>query len=119
VLNWLLRWVVSGIALAIVANLNIGVKYTDVPSLAIATVVIGLLNSLVRPILVLLTLPLNCITLGLFGFVLNTILFKVADALVDGFHVSWWPGAVLGPIIMSLISGAINMVLIDRGKEKE
>lgn len=117
--KWLLRWVVSGVALAIVANLNIGVKYADVTSLAIFTVVIGLLNSLVRPVLVLLTLPLNCLTLGLFGFVLNMILFKVADALVEGFDVSWWPGAVLGPIIMGLITGVINTFVLDRDSDKK
>ena len=116
-MSWILRWVVSGIALAIVAHLNIGVSYKDVGSLAIATVVIGLLNAFVRPILALLTLPLNCLTFGLFGFVLNAILFKAADMLVDGFQVEGWLGAILGPIIMGVISGILNMVLVDRGKE--
>ena len=116
-MSWVLRWVVSGLALAIVANLNIGVSYKDVGSLAIATVVIGLLNAFVRPILSLLTLPLNCLTFGLFGFVLNAILFKAADMLVDGFQVEGWLGAILGPIIMGVISGILNMALVDRDKE--
>jgi putative membrane protein len=116
-MSWILRWVVSGIALAIVAHLNIGVSYKDVGSLAIATVVIGLLNAFVRPVLALLTLPLNCLTFGLFGFVLNAILFKAADMLVDGFQVEGWLGAILGPIIMGVISGILNMALVDRGKE--
>ena len=116
--GWILRWVISGVALAIVAHLNIGVKYTDFPSLAIATVVIGLLNAFVRPLLVLLTLPLNCLTFGLFGFVLNAILFKVADVLVEGFVVEGWLGALVGPIIMGVISGILNSVLVDRNKEE-
>ena len=117
--GWLLRWVISGVALAIVAHLNIGVRYTDVPSLAIATVVIGLLNAFVRPLLVLLTLPLNCLTFGLFGFVLNAILFKVADVLVEGFVVEGLLGMLLGPIIMGVISGILNSVLVDRNKDKD
>lgn len=116
-MGWILRWVISGIALAIVAHLNIGVSYKDPTSLAIATVVIGLLNSLVRPVLALLTLPLNCLTFGLFGFVLNAILFKVADVLVDGFQVEGWIGLLLGPIIMGIIGGILNMALIDKNKE--
>ena len=99
------------------AKLNIGVHVRDLTALAIATVVIGLLNAFVKLILVLLTLPLNCMTFGLFGFVLNAILFKVADVLVDGFDVSWWPGAVLGPIIMGIVSGLLNTLIVDREKE--
>jgi putative membrane protein len=118
-MGWILRWIISGIALAIVAHLNIGVSYKDTTSLAIATVVIGLLNSLVRPILALLTLPLNCMTFGLFGFVLNAILFKAADMLVDGFQVEGWIGLLVGPILMGLISGVLGMLVPDGKKDKE
>jgi putative membrane protein len=117
--NWILRWVISGVALFVVTKLNIGVEAKDVTSLAIATVVIGLLNSFVKPILVLLTLPLNCLTFGLFSFVLNAILFKIADILVDGFVVEGWVGALVGPIIMGVISGILNSVLVDRNKGEE
>jgi putative membrane protein len=113
VTNWILRWVVSGIALAIVAHLHIGVSYETVSALAIATVVIGLVNALIRPILALLTLPLNCLTFGLFGFVLNAILFYIAGNAVNGFHVEFWPGAILGPILMGLLSGLLNHLLPD------
>ena len=65
--NWILRWVMSGVALAIVAHLGIGVRYDSVAALATATVVIGLVKSLIRPWVGLLTMPLNCATLGLFG----------------------------------------------------
>src|SRR5213593_2157788 len=113
-MNWILRWVVSGAALSLVAQLNIGVHVRDLTALAIATVVIGLLNAFVKPLLVLLTLPLNCMTFGLFGFVLNAILFKATDVLVDGFDVSWWPGAVFGPIIMGIVGGLLNTLIVDR-----
>src|SRR5437879_4534703 len=117
--NWVLRWVVSGVALAIVAQIpGLGITYhDDLGALALATVVIGLINSLVRPVLALLTLPLNCLTFGMFGFVLNAILFKVADILVEGFEVKGLLGALVGPIIMGILSGVLNSVLVEREKE--
>ncbi len=112
--NWLLRWVASGVALAIVAHLGIGVRYDHPLSLAEATVVRGLINSLIRPVLGLLTLPLNCLTMGLFGYVLNALLFFISGNLVPGFHVESITGAVLGPVLMGLISGALNFFLPDK-----
>ena len=114
--NWIIRWILSGVALAIVGNLHLGVRYDDTNALVIATVVLGLVNSIIKPILMLLTLPLNCMTFGLFGFVLNAILFAVAGNSVHGFHVDWPLGALLGPILMGLISGLLNSMLVDRGE---
>ena len=116
--TWVLRWVISGMALAIVAHLGIGVHYDDVASVAIATVVIGLVNSLIRPILILLTLPLSCLTFGLFGFVLNAILFSIAGNSVKGFHVDGLMGAFLGSILMGILSAVLNSVLIDKGEQR-
>ena len=117
--NWILRWVVSGVALAIVGKLGIGVSYDDIPSLVIATVVIGLVNSLIRPILAFLTLPLTCLTFGLFGVLLNAFLFYLAGNAVKGFHVEFPLGAILGPILMGLISGVLNMFVGDRTEKEE
>jgi len=115
VTNWLLRWVVSGIALAIVSKLNIGVQVADLSSLVEATIVIGLVNSLIRPVVDLLTLPLQCMTLGLFGLVVNAILFAATHLVVPGFKVDVL-GAVLGPILMGLISGVLSYFLPDKKK---
>jgi putative membrane protein len=116
VTNWVLRWVISGIALAIVANLKIGVEVKDLGSLAMATVVIGLINSLIRPIAMLLTLPLNCLTFGLFGVILNGILFKATEAVVPGFHADLL-GAIIGAALMGLISGVLSGLLPDKKKD--
>ena len=118
--NWILRWVISGIALAIVAQIpGLGITYHhDLGTLALATVVIGLMNSLVRPVLGLLTLPLNCLTFGLFGFILNAILFASVHLIVPKFEVTSLLGAILGPILMGLLSGVMNMLVEDK-KEKE
>ncbi|MGC8669361.1 MAG: phage holin family protein [Chthonomonadales bacterium] len=112
--KWILRWVISGIALAIVGHLNIGVSYDSLTALVWATVVLGLVNSFILPLLVILTLPLNCLTLGLFTFVLNAILFTVAGNSVPGFHVHGILGAVLGPILMGLLSSFLNAIFVER-----
>lgn len=116
-MNWILRWVISGVALAIVGNLGIGVSYRDVGSLAIATIVIGLVNALIRPVLAMLTLPLNCLTFGLFGFILNAVLFYAAGNAVDGFVVEWPWGALIGSVLMGLLSSLLNSLLIDRKED--
>ena len=113
--NWLARWAVSGVALAIVANLNIGVKVDDLGSLAMATVVIGLVNSLVRPVVMLLTLPLTCMTFGLFGVIVNAILFAATQAIVPGFHTDVM-GAVIGSVLMGFISSLLSNLLPDKKK---
>lgn len=115
--NWLLRWVASGIALAIVAHLNIGVSYQGAGALVAATLFIGLVNSLVRPVLNLLTKPLNCMTLGLFGIFLNALLFYLTGVFVPGFKVELPWGPLLGPILMGFISGLLNHLLEDKKKD--
>ena len=112
--NWILRWVISGAALAIVAHLGIGVSYDTFSALAIATVVIGLVNSLVKPVVALVTLPLNCITLGIFGAFVNAALFWIAGNSVPHFHVDGWLGAVVGPFLMGVLSGILGPFIPDK-----
>ena len=114
--NWLARWVISGIALAIVSKLNIGVEVKDVGSLAMATIVIGLVNSLVRPIVMLLTLPLTCVTFGLFGVLVNAALFAATEAVVPGFNTDLW-GAIIGSILMGFISSILSGILPDKKQD--
>src|SRR5437588_3068722 len=111
--NWILRWIASGIALAVVGNLHLGVHYDDVTALAIATIVLGLVNSLIRPILFLLTLPLTCITFGLFGFVLNALLFFIVGNSIPGFHVDSLFAGLIGSVLMGILSGILNTLLGD------
>ncbi len=112
--SWLMRWAVNALALAIVAHLNIGVTYDSIGALLIATVAIGLVNSLVRPILGFLTMPLNCMTFGLFGYVLSFLLFYLVGQVVPGFRVTGAMGAVLGSLLLGLVSGLLSMVLIEK-----
>lgn len=116
--NWVIRWVVSGLALAIVAHLGIGVTCDSTSALVVATVVIGLVNSLIRPILDVLTAPINCLTFGLMGFVTNAFLFLVVGQVVDGFHVNGPVAALFGSILMGALSGILGHLLTDSNRSR-
>lgn len=113
--HFIARWVINAVALAIVAHLNIGVRYDTVQALLVATLLIGLANSVVRPILNFFTMPLNCMTFGLFGYVLTFLLFYLVGLMVDGFDVT--PvGAVVGSLLLGVVSGLLSHLIGGRKK---
>jgi putative membrane protein len=107
----ILKWLLSAIALLAVAYLSNGVQVTSFGSALIAAAVIGLLNMVVRPVLVVLTLPVTIVTLGLFLFVINALMFWAASGLLGGFHVSGFGAALLGSLIYSLLGLVIEAAL--------
>jgi putative membrane protein len=107
----LLGWVLNAVALLGVAYLLPSIHVSSFGTAMLAALVIGLLNTLVRPILVLLTLPVTLLTLGLFYFVLNGLLFWLAGNLLDGFKVDGFVSAVLGAILYSVIAWALSAIL--------
>ena len=108
-----LVWVLNAIALLGVAYIYPGVQVEDWKSAAIAALVLGLVNTLVKPILVLLTLPVTILTLGLFLVVLNALLFWGVAEVLPGFNVNGFWAAVLGAILYSLIGWALSKLLPD------
>ena len=107
----ILKWLLSAIALLAVAYLYNGVQVTSFGSALIAAAVIGLLNMVVRPVLVVLTLPVTIVTLGLFLFVINALMFWAAAGLLQGFHVNGFGAALLGSLIYSLLGLVIEAAL--------
>ena len=107
----IIKWLLSAVALLAVAHLYSGVQVHNFTSALIAAFVIGLLNTIVRPILVVLTLPVTMVTLGLFLFVINALMFWAAASLLDGFQVSGFGAALLGSLIYSLLSVVIQSAL--------
>jgi len=105
----LLRWLLSAAALLFIAYLYSGVQVSSFGSALLAAVVIGLLNMLLRPVLVVLTIPITFVTLGLFLFVINALMFWAASGLLSGFHVTGFGAALLGSLMYSALG-----VLIDR-----
>jgi putative membrane protein len=107
----IIKWLLSAVALLAVAHLYSGVQVQNFTSALIAAFVIGLLNTIVRPILVVLTLPVTMVTLGLFLFVINALMFWAAASLLDGFQVNGFGAALLGSLIYSLLSVVIQSAL--------
>jgi putative membrane protein len=110
-MSFLIHWLVVAVALWIAAYLIPGIVIRDYTALAIGALVLGLVNALVRPILVLLTLPITIVTLGLFYFVVNGIAFALAAALVPGFDVTSFGKAILGALVVSIVSWILGSVL--------
>ena len=111
--HFLLTWLVTAISLIITANLVSGFVVSSFGAALVAAVVIGLVNAIVKPILVILTLPLTILTLGLFLFVVNAITIWLAGVLTPGFDVTGLLPALLGSIILTLVASGINF-LVDR-----
>ena len=107
----IVRWLLLAAALLLVAHLYTGVQVTSFTSALIAALVLGLLNTLLRPLLVLLTLPVTLLTLGLFLFVINALMFYAAAYLLDGFGVSGFAAALIGSLIYSLCGMVIDVAM--------
>ncbi len=103
----LVRWLLLAAALLLVAYLYPGVSVASFGTAMVAALVLGLLNTVVRPLLVLLTLPVTLLTLGLFLFVINAVMFWFAASVLDGFNVNGFVAALIG----SLIYSACGMVI--------
>ena len=108
----LVVWLINAVALIAVAYLMPGIAVSSFGAALVAALVLGLVNAIVRPILVLLTLPVTILTLGLFIFVLNGLLFWMVGSWLQGFEVAgFWP-AVFGAIVFSIISWALSALVL-------
>jgi len=117
----LIRWVVSAIALyltAVLANaLQLGIVVKGAPGALLAVAALAIVNALIRPLILLFTLPLNCLTLGLFTFLINALMFWLVGAgWVPGFKVDGFLAAIFGSIVMGIISGLANHLIAPKEK---
>jgi putative membrane protein len=113
----IIRWFISALALLAVAYLYSGVEIDGIFAALIAALVLGLVNALIRPVLVLLTLPVTLLTMGLFIFVINALLFWFVAELVDGFEVRDFMAALIGSLMYSVIALLINWVVSEPRKK--
>ncbi len=114
-MRFILKWLVNAAALWVAAWLIPGIVVRDTRTLFVAALVIGLVNAIVKPVAVLLTLPLTILTLGLFYLVLNAAMLALAAALTPGFGLSGFGAAFLGAIVMSIV-GMILGGIVDKEK---
>ena len=113
-LSLLARWILNAAALLLVAYLYPGVSVESFFAAAIAALVLGLVNAVLRPILILLTLPATLLTLGLFLFVINALMFWLVAEIVPGFKVTGFGAALLGSILYSVITLITSWLLFPR-----
>ena len=102
--RFILRLIISFVSIFVVAELFGLIEVESGPTLVVAVLVLSLLNAFLKPLLILITLPINLLTLGLFTILINTFLLKLTDALISGFEVGGFLNALLASVLISLLS---------------
>jgi putative membrane protein len=115
-MGFLIRLIANALAILAAAYIVPGIEVSGGLALIAAALVLGLINAVVRPVLLFLTLPFTLVTLGLFIFLLNAFCLWLTSLLVKGFDVQGFWSAVLGAMIVSLVSLVVTILLSDRGK---
>jgi putative membrane protein len=115
-MGFLIRVLVNALAIWLATEVVPGIDARSVTTVVVAALVLGLVNAIVRPVLLVLTLPLTLVTLGLFLFVLNALCLWLTSAVVPGFDVRGFWAAFWGALIVSALSWAVNGFISDRGR---
>jgi putative membrane protein len=115
-MGFLVRLIANALAILAAAYIVPGIEVSGGLALIAAALVLGLINAVVRPVLLFLTLPFTLVTLGLFIFLLNAFCLWLTSVLVKGFDVQGFWSAVLGALIVSLVSWVVTILLSDRGQ---
>lgn len=109
--RFLIHWAITSFALWAASRVFSGIRFADATALVVAALVLGFVNAIVRPILILLTLPLTVLTLGLFLFVINALMLMLVSALVSGFIVQGFGTALIASVFVSLLSLAVGSIV--------
>src|SRR6476646_3489743 len=114
----LLNWVLSALAVWIVAQLGIGISVRGFVAALVAALAIGFINATIGFVLKVLTFPLTLLTLGLFWFVINALMLELASALVPGFHVRTFFAAFVGAIVLSLVNILLKAIVMPKANQR-
>ena len=112
----LIRWLVLTCAIMAASYVMDGIQVSGFFSALLAAAILGVLNAIFRPILIILTLPINILTLGLFTFIINALMLMMASGLISGFDVSGFWSALFGSLVISVVSWILNSFVNERGK---
>jgi len=115
-MGFLIRLCLNAVALLIVSTVIPGIEVKGVLPALSAAFFLGLVNAVVRPIILILTLPLTILTLGLFIPLINAFLLKLVSLMIQGFEVHGFWSAVFGALLLSLVSGLLSLFINDRGR---
>ena len=111
----LIRWLTTTAAIVATAYLLDGIQVSGFFSAVFAAAMLGILNAILRPIALLLTLPINILSLGLFTFIINALMLKMASGVIPGFNVHGFWTAIFGSFLISVISWLLNAFIGERG----
>jgi len=115
----LLALLLNALALIITSKIVPGFVVSDFWSAVLAAIVLGVINTFIKPVLLILTFPLNIVTLGLFTFVINALVLVMATAVVPGLTITnFWPTGILAALVLSVVSTILSLVLKDISKKK-
>jgi putative membrane protein len=109
--RFILKWFVTTVSIFIVANLFHLIRFEDLKVLILASLVLGILNVFVRPVLIILTLPINILSLGLFTLIINAFLLYLASGIVPGFEITSFWKAFWAALLISIVSAMINFII--------
>lgn len=111
---WFLRWLLNTFILMLVAYIVPGVSFSGFWSALITSAIFGLINAIIRPLMIILTLPINILTLGLFTLIVNALMFWLTASIVKGFYVANFSAAFWGALVYWLIITFISYLFEDR-----
>ena len=111
-----LRWITLTLAILMASYLLSGIQISGFWAAVAAAAMLGILNAFFRPIALILTLPVNILTFGLFTFVINAVLLKMVSGVISGFQVEGFWTAIFGALVISLVSLALNSLISETGQ---
>ena len=113
-MRFIARMLLNAVAIMLAASFVPGVQLSGWPPAIVGGILLGFINALIRPVLLLLTLPFTLLTLGLFIFIVNAICFALTAALVPGFDLSGFSAAFFGALVVSIVSWIVNSLFADQ-----
>lgn len=114
--GFFVRWIILTVAIIVAAYIMDGIHVTGFFSAFFAAAILGILNAFFRPILLILTLPVNVLSLGLFTFVINALMLMMASGVISGFVVSGFGSALFGSLLISIVSWGLNAFVGEQGR---
>ena len=111
-----LRWLLNAIALWVTSEVIPGIHVDGIAALFFAAIALGIFNAVLRPLLIIITLPINLITLGLFTFIINGAMLYLTASVVVGFSIDGFGAAILGALVLSIVSFLLNIFIADSGR---
>lgn len=117
-MKFIITWLISSISLIIVAYIIPGISFTSFSVILFSAIILGIINAIIRPLIIILTIPINIITLGIFTFFINALMFWIVHLIVPGFQITNFMTAFWGAIIYLIINLILNIIFTKDNKQE-